>query len=83
MKRGQSISQMMTPLFEEKRRLKAKIEALQVETGKIPGMFFSLDEDLVKNYNFMKPKGKIDKFFLDTVNVLYYIVFQTGERGFF
>jgi hypothetical protein len=35
MKRGQSISQMMTPLLEEKRRLKAKIESLQVETGKI------------------------------------------------
>ena len=36
----------------------------------------------MKNYNLLKLKKKIKIFFLDTINILYYIVFQIGLRGF-
>jgi hypothetical protein len=32
----------------------------------------------MKNYNLLKLKEKIKIFFLDTINILYYIVFQIG-----
>ena len=41
-----------------------------------------IDEDFVNNYNLLKYKYKINNFFIDTLNILYYIVFQIGERGF-
>ena len=47
------------------------------------GGSFSVDEELVENYNLLKYKTKYDIFFLDTINVLYYIVCQPSERGSF
>ena len=32
----------------------------------------------MKNYNLLKLKEKFNIFFLDTINILYYIVFQIG-----
>jgi hypothetical protein len=30
----------------------------------------------MKNYNLLKLKEKINNFFIDTINILYYIVFE-------
>jgi len=32
----------------------------------------------MKNHNLLKLNVKINIFFLDTINILYYIVFQIG-----
>jgi hypothetical protein len=32
----------------------------------------------MKNYNLLELIEKFKKFFLDTINILYYIVFQIG-----
>ena len=32
----------------------------------------------MKKYNLLKLKEKFKNFFLDTINILYYIVFQIG-----
>ena len=37
----------------------------------------------MKNYNLLKLKEKFNNFFIDTINVLYYIVFEIDQRGFF